>query len=102
MSVLPVILAAVCAFAGCALLALSQPRHWQAVTGSATIPPRSSRRLGGGLVLASLVTCIWRDGASFAALLWPLLLMAGALGVSAVLAWRPASLRPLARLAGTP
>ncbi len=99
MSLVLIVLAAASAFMGCALLALSQPRHWQAVTGALSLPPRRLRRAGWGLILASLAACAFRDGASLAALLWPLLLMAGALGVAWLLAWRPAAFRGLARLA---
>jgi uncharacterized membrane protein len=98
MMLVPMILALVSACAGCALLALSQARHWQAVTASPSPPPRALRRVGWSLVLASLMLCILRDGASFAALLWPLLMMAGALIAALLLAWWPAALRPLCRL----
>lgn len=94
------ILALVSACAGCALLGLSQARHWQAVTASPSPPPRTLRRVGWGLLLASLMFCILRDGASFAALLWPLLIMAGALIAALLLTWWPAALRPLCRLMG--
>ncbi len=92
------ILALVSSFGGCALLALSQARHWQIVTRSPGMPPHTLRVAGRSLLLASLVICILRDGLSFAALLWPMLAMAGALGVTALLTWRPNTLRRLAQL----
>jgi hypothetical protein len=92
------ILALLSSFGGCALLALSQARHWQSVTQSPGVPPRALRVAGRGLLLASLAICIARDGLSFAALLWPMLAMAGALGVAALLAWRPNALSKVARL----
>lgn len=92
------ILALVSSFGGCALLALSQARHWRTVTQSVAAPPRVLRKGGWGLLLASLVICIVRDGLSFAALLWPMLATAGALGVAALLTWRPQALAMLARL----
>jgi hypothetical protein len=90
--------AALAAWLGCAGLALSQHRHWKAVTGGA--PPRrmSARIAGWVLVVASLGLCIARDGGSFAALTWPLLLAGSALATAALLSWCPALLRPLARV----
>ncbi|MFN4039228.1 MAG: DUF3325 domain-containing protein [Erythrobacter sp.] len=89
-------------FCGCALLALSQARHWQAVSQSAASPPRALRKAGWGFLLASLVFCIARDGPSFAILFWPLLAMLSALGVASLLTWRPTILRPLAWLLRLP
>jgi hypothetical protein len=88
--------AAFTAWLGCACLALSQERHWKAVTGGAPPRTKSLRITGWLLVAASLALCIARDGGSFAALMWPLLLAGGALATAALLTWRPAWLRPLA------
>ncbi len=92
--------AALAALLGCAALALSQERHWKAVAMRASPPPRAVRPLGWALVTASLACCIACDGASFAALLWPLLVGGAALGVAAALTWRPALLRPITALFG--
>jgi hypothetical protein len=88
--------AALAALLGCAALALSQARHWKAVAIRASPPPRAVRLSGWVLLIASLVCCIACDGASFAALLWPLLVGGAALVVAAALTWRPSLLRPLA------
>ncbi len=98
MSALLSVCAALAALLGCAALALSQARHWKAVAAGAAPPPRALRLLGWALVTASLACCIACDGASFAALMWPLLIGGAALGVAAVLTWRPALLRPLAAM----
>lgn len=81
---------------GAALLALSQDKHWRVVTGSA---PKSSRRLarqiGWGIAILILPLCIARDGASFGALLWPLILQLSAVGIAIIIATNPAWLKPL-------
>jgi hypothetical protein len=86
------------AIAGCVCLALSQERHWRTVTGAAPRASRPLRLSGWTLLTAGLACCIAADGASFAALLWPLLAMLGALLTAAVLTWRPGWLQPLTRL----
>ncbi len=96
MSALLSVCAALAALLGCAALALSQARHWKAVNAVAAPPPRALRLAGWALITASLACCIACDGASFAALLWPLLVGGAALVVAAALTWRPAFLRPLA------
>jgi hypothetical protein len=90
--------AVISAIVGCALLALSQERHWKAVTGKAQGAGQRFRLAGWLLLIASLVCCILCDGASFAALLWPLLAMLAAFAVAAALTWRPALLHPLASM----
>ncbi|MEM8776635.1 MAG: DUF3325 domain-containing protein [Pseudomonadota bacterium] len=85
-------LAAITALMACAFLALSQPRHWRAITG-ANHAPKSLRLAGWGSAALSLVFCILRDGGSFAALLWPLLLASGALTIAMALTYRPAWLK---------
>jgi hypothetical protein len=90
--------AVLAAMAGCACLALSQERHWKAVIGTAPQARRPFRVAGWALLGLSLACCILFDGASFAALLWPLLVMLAALATAAVLTWRPGFFRPLARL----
>ncbi|PCD04216.1 hypothetical protein COC42_07975 [Sphingomonas spermidinifaciens] len=86
------------ALTGCALLALSQARHWQAVTGSLSVARPGPRRSGYVLVATSLLLTVLLDGAGFAALFWPLLSGAAVLATAAVLAISPGLLRPLARL----
>lgn len=81
---------------GSVMLALSQRRHWQAVTGSPLSAGRPMRRLGSLLLAASFVLTILRDGASFGALAWPMLVGFSALIVAMLLAWVPQALRPLA------
>lgn len=98
MSALLFTCAVLAAMAGCACFALSQERHWKAVAGTAPHARRPLRIAGWALLTASLACCILCDGASFAALLWPLLVMLAALSTAAVLTWRPGLLHPLARL----
>ncbi|MEO0421955.1 MAG: DUF3325 domain-containing protein [Pseudomonadota bacterium] len=79
------------------LLALSQQRNWRAVT-AAPYPSAirsTARPLAYGLMGLALMLCVARDGGSFAALLWPLLLGAAGLAVTLVIAYRPRWLRPL-------
>lgn len=87
---------------GSALLALSQRRHWQTVTGNPTEPGRAPRRLGWLLLAASIVLTILRDGASFAVLFAPVLIGSAALLIAMMLSWAPNALRPIARMIKTP
>jgi hypothetical protein len=82
----------------CVLLALSQQRHWQAVTGNPSEPRRLPRHLGALLLTVSIGLAILRDGASFAALFLPVMFGAAALITAMVLTWAPHVLRPIARL----
>jgi len=87
------------AYAGFALLALSQAQHWRTVTGAAALPRRRMRGLrtiGAALVALSLLLSLLRDGPSFGSLLWATVISLAALGVAFTLAWRPGLLRPLA------
>ena len=88
-------LAAICALGGCAFLALSQGRNWRTVMGKGQASGLT-RPLGWTLIGVSLVPCIIRDGASFAALLWPLLLAAASVTVALLLAYAPSGLKPIA------
>lgn len=90
--------AALAALLGCALLALSQQRHWQAVTRSPSAPGRAPRRLGALLLTVCVVLTILRDGASFAALFSPVLIGSAALITAMVLTWAPHMLRPITRM----
>jgi len=87
------------AYAGFALLALSQARHWRTVVGAAALPRRRVlvlRTLGGALIALSLILALMRDGPSFGSLLWATAISLAALAVAFTLAWRPRLLRPLA------
>ena len=94
-SVLLLALAALSAFLGCSYLALSQPRNWRTVMGEGAAH-KAARPIGWGLIILSLILCIARDGGSFAALLWPLLLAGAAFLVAMLLAYQPSTLRPMA------
>jgi len=88
------------AYAGFALLALSQGRHWGAVAGTAPLCRVQIillRAIGGAMIALSLVLALMRDGASFGSLLWATAISLAALAVAFTLAWRPGFLRPLAR-----
>ena len=90
-------LASFCALIGCSLLALSQNRHWRAVVGGKPPAQTASAARGRGwiLVFITLLFCVLRDGESFAAVLWPLLLAAAAFLVSMALAYSPGLLKPI-------
>ncbi len=64
--------------------------------------PRPYRFLvapAGTLLALALALALARDGASFGSVLWVVELSIGAMAVVATLTWRPAWLKPLARLA---
>lgn len=92
------LLAALCSYLGFALIALSQERHWEHVTGRAEAParPRLSVALGTVLLFIALLLSIRSQGASFGSLLWVMLVSAGAAAVSLTLSWRPTLLRSIA------
>ncbi len=92
------ILATAFAFIGAASLALSQDRHWRAVAPKGSRAPGFLRPAGWCFTFACLVACIARDGGSFAALIWPILMAAACLVVAMSLAYFPA---PLMRVATT-
>ncbi len=97
MSVVLLVGALLAATFGSALLALSQQRHWHAVMGTSAPPGGLPRRLGWLLIAASLVLVLLRDGASFGALFWPLLIGLGAMLTAAALTWAPGAMKPLAK-----
>ena len=102
-AVLLVLIFAAC-YLGFALLALSQDRNWELVTGQRDVPAGRAvalRIAGYGLLAAALPLALARDGASFGSILWGVGLSLAALATVATLTWRPAWLRPLARLAAT-
>jgi len=89
------------AYAGFALLALSQAQHWRTVVGAAPLARSrvlSLRAIGGALIALSLILSLLRDGPSFGSLLWATVISLAALAVAFTLAWRPQMLRPLAVL----
>jgi len=89
------------AYAGFALLALSQARHWRAVVGDAALPRKQVlvlRTLGGALIALSLLLALMRDGPSFGSLLWATAISLAPLGVAFTLAWQPRWLRVFARV----
>lgn len=88
------VLAFLICFSGCALLALSQARNWRAVVNNRKAKPPRIAKWGWTLIALGLIPCVARDGASFAALLWPLVFAASAMSVAMVLAYRPTILRP--------
>lgn len=93
-------------YLGFALLALSQDRNWELVTGQRDVPAGRAvalRIAGYGLLAAALplALALARDGASFGSILWGVGLSFAALATVATLTWRPAWLKPLARLAAT-
>ncbi|MEM1381812.1 MAG: DUF3325 domain-containing protein [Pseudomonadota bacterium] len=77
-------------------LALSQDRHWKALAPKGTKPRPVLRRIGWSLAAATLVVCVLRDGGSFAALIWPMVMAAASFTVAMGLAYYPAPLKYLA------
>ena len=90
------VLAAFCI--GFAVLALSQDRHWQRITGTRLRPPGAmlSRTAGFSLLMAGFFLAIVLDGPGFGSLLGVAMLTSGALIVVCMLTWRSHWLRPLA------
>jgi len=89
------------AYAGFALIALSQKRHWRRVAATpAPGPARVAvlRGAGGGLIALSLALALLRDGPSFGSLLWATAISFAALAVAFTLNARPRWLRPLGRI----
>lgn len=79
------------AYIGFALFALSQPRHWHAVTGERS-PSRArtlwQRAFGTGLLSGSLLLVLLAEGPAFGSLLWVLFIGIAAAGVALTLSWR--------------
>lgn len=92
------IAAAFLAFFGCASLALSLSRNWLAVVGEPLGAGGIAmlRRTAWFVLFAALLLCVIRDGAGFAALVWPLLFALSAFLVAITLAFKAALLRPVA------
>lgn len=91
-------LAVLSALLGCAFLALSQNRNWRDIVSCKPSErmTRLARMAGCTFVFASLVFCVIRDGASFAALLWPLLFATAAFTIAMTLAYQRGLMGPLA------
>ncbi len=85
---------------GCALLALSQSRHWRLVNGGQVSPSATGtaamRGLAVVMIVAALGFAFGRDGAAFGALLWSTLVSLAAAVTALTLAWSPHWLRPIA------
>ncbi|MEM9618390.1 MAG: DUF3325 family protein [Pseudomonadota bacterium] len=86
------VLAVLSAFLGCGCLALSQEKHWRRIISAAQSGAKAKICLkcaGWALVSFSLVFCVLRDGASFAVLLWPMLMAAAGMSAAMALALMP-------------
>jgi len=85
--------------AGTAWFALAKLPHWRQVTGEEWQHPgtRSVQRFAGAVALAvSLGLCLAADHITMSFLVWVMILAAGALSVTFLLAWRPRTLRWMA------
>ncbi|MEM7360239.1 MAG: DUF3325 domain-containing protein [Pseudomonadota bacterium] len=98
MAHLTLIIASLLGLFGTASLALCQQRHWKSVMHADLSSASKSLIRNSGLVflLLSLVVCIQRDGAGFAALLWALIFAVASLITALVLSYQPRTLRFLA------
>lgn len=88
-------------YAGFALLALSQDRHWHHLGGERRCPTTLAtvlRSIGAALLASALALALVRDGLAFGALLWSTVISVCAFAVVCTLTWRPHWLRPLARI----
>jgi hypothetical protein len=96
----------VAAFQGLACFALAIGRHWREAMssgpGEREAPrPRAVlvlRASGIGMIAVSLALMVWGHGPGFGFLLWLLTLCLAGYSVVALLALKPALLRPIARL----
>jgi Protein of unknown function (DUF3325) len=83
------------AYLAFACFALSQRRHWEAVTEGRAYPAlvgRILRPLGAMLLALGLALAIMRDGLDYGAVLWVVVLSFAALSVALTLTWRPRAL----------
>lgn len=84
------------AYLAFACFALSQRRHWEAVTEGRAYPAlvvgRILRPLGGVLLVLSLALALTRDGLDYGSMLWVVVLSIAALAVALTLTWRPRAL----------
>lgn len=103
MPALLLIIAATCALIGCSLLALSLKRNWRLVSNSQiSVRALKTVRLCGWAALCfSLIACVVKDGAGFAALSFPLLFALGSFLVAMMLSYRPSLFQPVIRAVET-
>jgi hypothetical protein len=97
--------AAVACYAGFALIALTQERHWEEVSGRAFDDAVVTTRkravwLGSALLGVALGLSLQSQGPSFGVLLWVTVVCAAAFGVAFTLSWRPQALKPLSTWLG--
>lgn len=86
---------------GLSFLALSQNRHWRAVTATsgslASGQKYALRTLGYGLLISVLAVLILDAGLNFGVLSWVMFQAPLAMVVSFTLTWRPQLLRPVSK-----
>jgi hypothetical protein len=101
MNALWLTLAVLTCFTGFAWLALAMEVHWRQVrnTPPQARPVRTLRVLGAVALAVSLAACLQADHPGMAALVWVMLLAAGAKTVALMLTWRPHWLRLFVRWA---
>ena len=93
------------AYAGFAVLACTQQRHWHMLTGTVSCPKRQKALLrcaGAALLLLALALAIARDGAAFGSLLWGTAISLAAIAVVLTLTWFPSRLRSALSVLLTP
>lgn len=81
------------------LLALSQERHWENVTGTPGPTPARRRRHRGlavACISAALPLCLFAAGTGLSSLLWAFLCFAEAFAMTSTLTWWPRGLSLLA------
>ena len=92
------LLAPVLAHAGMVWLALAMPTHWQQVWQSTSSPSTKTavtlRTLAMLALGLSLLSCLWLDHPTMAALVWVMWLSVAAAVVTFGLAWKPQVWRP--------
>ena len=85
-------------YLGFAYLALSQHKNLRAVMGGIRMESRRNRWLrfaGSVLLVVSLLLCIVRDGPSFGAVIWAIVISVAATAVAMILTFRARLLRGL-------
>ena len=90
-SALLLLLAGVSTVLGMTWFALAKEPHWTQVRGNEPLTSQvknTLRGLGATCIAASLFLCLFADHPTMAALVWIMLLPAGALLVAFTLAWR--------------
>ena len=91
--------AALC-YAGFALMALTQDRHWETACGRNAETPRPSAlpaTVGVALLAAALILFLATSGSAYGSLMWATTLPVAAVLVTFTLCWCPLLIRPLAR-----